>query len=148
MTSSEIHMKVKSCDMMYLCTPEEIAINPLCGTDGRTYNSLCEVKKVSCHGSPVQVPTVIFADNAKCRLERAFQQNIASKRNGSAIFIPECEPDGTYSVVQCHRSTGYCWCVTNNGKPIPGTSVRQRKPKCSPQGESKRVFHDSCVVRL
>uniref|UniRef100_A0A4Q8K4T8 U61-Liphistoxin-Lth1a_1 n=2 Tax=Liphistius TaxID=62150 RepID=A0A4Q8K4T8_9ARAC len=30
-------------------------------------------------------------------------------------YVPQCERDGTYSRTQCHGSTGYCWCVDENG---------------------------------
>ena len=45
-------------------------------------------------------------------------------------FKPKCNADGSYAKVQCHPSTGYCWCSTKRGKKIPGTSVRGKKPKC------------------
>lgn len=42
-----------------------------------------------------------------------------------ATFIPDCGPGGLYKPVQCHKSTGYCWCVLmDTGRPIPGTSTR------------------------
>ena len=47
------------------------------------------------------------------------------------IFIPECLANGLYRNEQCHKSTGYCWCVDqNSGKPIPGTSTQHVTPKC------------------
>lgn len=33
--------------------------------------------------------------------------------------------------VQCHTLTGYCWCVTPDGKPVSGSSVHNRTPVCS-----------------
>lgn len=32
--------------------------------------------------------------------------------------------------VQCHSYTGYCWCVTPNGRPISGTAVAHKTPRC------------------
>ena len=43
---------------------------------------------------------------------------------------PMCRPDGTYAPVQCHSLTGYCWCVTPQGRPLPDTSMKSKKPKC------------------
>ena len=37
---------------------------------------------------------------------------------------------------QCHHGTGYCWCVTPDGKPIPGSSIRHTKPNCNRQSEN------------
>lgn len=40
-------------------------------------------------------------------------------------FIPKCSADGRYSPIQCHVTTGYCWCVrVDTGRPLPGTSAR------------------------
>tara|TARA_B100001250_G_scaffold403643_1_gene418469 strand:- start:712 stop:1443 length:732 start_codon:yes stop_codon:yes gene_type:complete len=49
-------------------------------------------------------------------------------------FIPQCEEDGSYSPIQCWSSTGYCWCVDENGIEIPGTSLGPGEglPNCNP----------------
>ncbi|KAM6961382.1 zinc finger FYVE domain-containing protein 26-like isoform 4-T4 [Aplochiton taeniatus] len=54
-----------------------------------------------------------------------------AKRPQESIFIPECNEDGTFAQVQCHTLTGYCWCVTTDGKPVSGSSVHNRTPVCS-----------------
>ena len=47
------------------------------------------------------------------------------------MFVPECnKKDGSFSPIQCHGSTGSCFCVTENGSEIPHTRVRFRKPEC------------------
>ena len=34
-------------------------------------------------------------------------------------FQPSCEEDGSFSELQCHGSTGYCWCVdVQTGQPV------------------------------
>ena len=44
-------------------------------------------------------------------------------------YIPQCQDDGNFSPVQCHGSTGYCWCVNvRTGVPIsdlvaPGVDI-------------------------
>ena len=38
--------------------------------------------------------------------------------------IPQCEEDGSYTPKQCSASTGYCWCVDENGVKAPGTEVK------------------------
>lgn len=43
-------------------------------------------------------------------------------RNVVGVHIPKCEVDGTYNVVQCHGSTGFCWCAHwKTGEAINGT---------------------------
>ena len=44
-------------------------------------------------------------------------------------FIPKCRADGSYAPMQCHGSTGFCWCVTKDGKEIRNTKIRGQ-PKC------------------
>lgn len=44
--------------------------------------------------------------------------------SGSApagVFVPQCTNDGEYKLSQCAPSGDYCWCVDQNGKPIPRT---------------------------
>uniref|UniRef100_A0A8C3JMB4 SPARC related modular calcium binding 1 n=1 Tax=Calidris pygmaea TaxID=425635 RepID=A0A8C3JMB4_9CHAR len=75
------------------------------------------------HGAP-------DAGQSKCRLERA-QALEQAKKPQEAVFIPECNEDGSFTQVQCHTYTGYCWCVTPDGKPISGSSVQNKTPVCS-----------------
>ncbi len=56
------------------------------------------------------------------------RQSMQSDRLG--MFRPECQDDGTFSPVQCHGSTGYCWCVDiDSGQPI-SEGVRGERPVC------------------
>ncbi|MBW01170.1 SPARC-related modular calcium-binding protein 2, partial [Eschrichtius robustus] len=66
---------------------------------------------------------------SRCVAERKYTQEQARKEL-QQVFIPECNDDGTYSQVQCHSYTGYCWCVTPNGRPISGTAVAHKTPRC------------------
>ena len=54
-------------------------------------------------------------------------------------FVPTCREDGFYAPVQCHGSTGFCWCVTKDGKKIPNTDVRGR-PNCKYLSTSIRLL--------
>ncbi|XP_069568834.1 nidogen-2 isoform X2 [Brachyistius frenatus] len=36
-------------------------------------------------------------------------------------FVPECDESGQYTPLQCHSSTGYCWCVDGRGEERRGT---------------------------
>lgn len=68
----------------------------------------------------------------KCELER-MQEHLPGR------FNPKCEVDGRYSEIQCHGSTGYCWCVNENGEKMPKTEVKGPEPKCG-GGKSFRIF--------
>lgn len=60
------------------------------------------------------------------------QKEYLEATSGPALigrFIPKCSVDGWYAPMQCHGSTGFCWCVAKDGKEIPNTRIRGR-PKC------------------
>lgn len=40
------------------------------------------------------------------------------------IYVPQCTEDGSFEPKQCDGSIGYCWCVDENGKEIPGTRTK------------------------
>ncbi|XP_068165011.1 nidogen-2 [Antennarius striatus] len=48
-------------------------------------------------------------------------------------YLPQCEPDGEFSPVQCYGETTYCWCVDQDGREVPGTRSHDVvKPACLP----------------
>ncbi|XP_063054021.1 nidogen-1-like [Engraulis encrasicolus] len=50
-------------------------------------------------------------------------------------FVPTCDPYGAYEPMQCHSSTGQCWCVDREGQEIVGTRTGpSNKPSCIDQG--------------
>ncbi|XP_030609940.1 nidogen-2 isoform X1 [Archocentrus centrarchus] len=50
---------------------------------------------------------------------------------GPQQYVPQCEPDGEFSPVQCYGETTYCWCVDQNGHMVPGTKSSDAvKPAC------------------
>lgn len=111
---------------------------PVCGTDNRTYPNRCELLRIQCtQNSPLTVK-----HKGKCKEKQPCwidQGKKMTKTNGKnqkimADDIPECLADGTYAPVQCNKSTGYCWCVTPNGKVIPRTSARHRRLECPKRG--------------
>ena len=62
----------------------------------------------------------------------ACHKEVASAANGPKLigaFVPKCEDDGSYKKIQCHGSTGYCWCVNDEGVKQAGTEKRGR-PDC------------------
>lgn len=129
---------------------------PVCGSDGRSYETGCELQRARCQDktltlahrgrcrgknwmkidqlSVAPAPTSTSegrdlelkdAGQSKCRVERT-QALEQARRPQESMFIPECNEDGTFAQVQCHTLTGYCWCVTSDGKPVSGSSVQNR----------------------
>jgi len=63
-----------------------------------------------------------------CQLRR--QQVVAQSSSGHMMigaFIPRCTADGYFEALQCHSSTGECWCV-DRVEGVELTGSRQRVP--------------------
>lgn len=58
-------------------------------------------------------------------------------------FAPRCREDGGYYEVQCHVSTGQCWCVDQNGNERWGTVVRG-VPDCTGMRKHYILPHKRC----
>lgn len=89
-------------------------------------------QEVGLHHMPwiVTVPFFSFPEKVNsCDHERQSALEEARQNPREGIVIPECAPGGLYKPVQCHQSTGYCWCVlVDTGRPLPGTSTRYESP--------------------
>lgn len=110
---------------------------PACGSDGITYPSLCHLERSQC-----QSPNLTLSHRGQCTEQRPCLQAIAyANLSGPNAFRPQCRPDGSYASAQCHPGTGYCWCVTSQGTPIPQTSIKwtpNTKPRCRRKKKTTR----------
>ncbi|XP_026883322.2 SPARC-related modular calcium-binding protein 2 isoform X2 [Electrophorus electricus] len=115
----------KECNMDCSGVPRK----PHCASDGRTFGSRCEFQRAKCRDPQLEVIRGPCKDASRCVAEKKYTEQQAKKLYPQ-VFVPVCNPDGTYSEVQCHSYTGYCWCVTPNGRPISGSAVANKKPRC------------------
>ncbi|XP_026212200.1 SPARC-related modular calcium-binding protein 2 isoform X1 [Anabas testudineus] len=115
----------KECNMECSGAPRK----PLCASDGRTFTSRCEFLRAKCRDPQLEVIRGPCKDTSRCVAEKKYTEQQA-KKLFPQVFVPVCNPDGTYSEVQCHSYTGYCWCVTPDGRPISGSAVANKKPRC------------------
>ncbi|XP_014375969.1 nidogen-2 [Alligator sinensis] len=48
-------------------------------------------------------------------------------------YVPQCDTAGSFSPLQCHGNSGFCWCVDEHGREIHGTrSEPGTAPPCLP----------------
>ncbi|XP_066596959.1 SPARC-related modular calcium-binding protein 2 isoform X2 [Prorops nasuta] len=99
---------------------------PVCASDGVTYPNQCQMISRQCQGV-----SILIKHTGPCPETPACLSARLTARPGAR---PVCRPDGTYAPVQCHTETGYCWCVTPQGRPLPDTSVKHQRPKCTKPG--------------
>ncbi|XP_044872455.1 nidogen-2 isoform X1 [Mauremys mutica] len=78
-----------------------------------------------------------------CEQERLYPQPAHGLPGVSAhpgLHRPQCDDEGNYRPLQCHSSTGFCWCVDGAGQEIagsrrpPGTAP----PHCRPSEPTQR----------
>ena len=84
--------------------------------------TLLMIYQFCCCGFPIYI-----VYTTKC--ERARLEALA---NGPLLgqFVPHCRDDGSYEPAQCWASTGYCWCVDQNGERKADSMVRFKYPVC------------------
>ena len=80
------------------------------------------------------LPLEYILDEFRC-LEEREQALKTSNESGIPIFVPVCKENGQYVDIQCHQGTGYCWCVNLDGKPVPRSSTKYKKPNCRKTGK-------------
>ncbi|CAL8258177.1 unnamed protein product [Lota lota] len=122
--------------------------------DGKVCQDSHECRPGSCHQDAVcyntqgsftcQCRQGYYGDGFQCAPERTKTQCEAHRDGllGASEFgprgprpvghhIPTCSDRGDYTPVQCHASTGYCWCVDHRGQEIPGTRFGPgQRPSC------------------
>ncbi|XP_032883212.1 nidogen-2 isoform X26 [Amblyraja radiata] len=88
---------------------------PRCGTTATT--AVSERPKSAC-------------EQQRDRLEAEVRQHGSQPQLG--LYIPQCDEEGNFRLMQCHSSTGHCWCVHGNGQEVPGTRAPPgtSQPRC------------------
>ncbi|XP_048580646.1 fibrillin-1 isoform X2 [Nematostella vectensis] len=129
---------------------------PLCNDDG-------SYADVQCHGStgycwcvhPDNGQEVTgtrqrgqpdCSDAALSKCQRHYRDNLIYPPIGR--FLPTCKPDGNYEKMQCHGSTGFCWCVDADGAELVGSRLRG-KPLCNSSDPCDNVscdYYAQCQV--
>ncbi|XP_051952246.1 nidogen-2 [Xyrauchen texanus] len=56
-----------------------------------------------------------------CQQHRDSLQESLNSYRGLEAFIPQCDEEGQYKLLQCLGTTGHCWCVDSRGQERVGT---------------------------
>ncbi|XP_045910155.1 nidogen-2 isoform X5 [Micropterus dolomieu] len=81
---------------------------------------------------PVPVPPTQRPESVCERWRASLIEHYGGKPEAQQ-YVPQCEPDGQFSPVQCYGETTYCWCVDQDGREVPGTRSHDVvKPACLP----------------
>eukprot|EP00929_Paragymnodinium_shiwhaense_P067807 TRINITY_DN34092_c0_g2_i2.p1 TRINITY_DN34092_c0_g2~~TRINITY_DN34092_c0_g2_i2.p1 ORF type:complete len:631 (-),score=102.64 TRINITY_DN34092_c0_g2_i2:65-1957(-) len=65
----------------------------------------------------------IASDQTRCEQQRDVADALLQQRR-IGVFVPRCDDDGDFAPIQCHASTGQCWCVDEAGDELSGTRSR------------------------
>uniref|UniRef100_A0A8C2PX45 Nidogen 1a n=1 Tax=Cyprinus carpio TaxID=7962 RepID=A0A8C2PX45_CYPCA len=74
-------------------------------------------------------------ERAKTRCQLHRERVLGSRPRGPrpvpGQYVPTCDAQGEYDPIQCHASSGQCWCVDRDGLEISGTRTGPgRSPVC------------------
>jgi hypothetical protein len=66
-----------------------------------------------------------YIDNDCSQIQDCCEAEEIANNNcgGLGCYIPQCTENCDWEPMQCWSSTGYCWCVDENGIEIEGTSI-------------------------
>lgn len=98
--------------------------------EGYQCNDNCYIMDTECYGeAPNWVAECPANESTNC-CEAA--EIAEAECGGLGCYIPECTENCEWEPMQCWSSTGYCWCVDDEGNEIDGTSqpVWQGYPEC------------------
>lgn len=109
--------------------PNASNLPAVCGTRCTAEGNECRDGQLCCNSGCGRICMTGVSQQPLCR--------VLSRRSQQAgligAFQPACELDGSFSELQCHGSTGYCWCVdVQTGQPVTnGTRGGMSCTRCS-----------------
>ncbi|CAJ0942014.1 unnamed protein product [Ranitomeya imitator] len=84
---------------------------------------------------PIMTEAYSESEHTPCMRHR--QNVLGGKIMKIGAFVPKCDEKGNYVPKQCHGSTGYCWCLNENGEEIEGTRTPPGNPGLTCENKDK-----------
>ncbi|XP_050299002.1 SPARC-related modular calcium-binding protein 1 isoform X2 [Anthonomus grandis grandis] len=134
-----------------ICTPKACQKSDnqkvVCGSDGLSYPNRCQLERVRCQNG-----NVTFVKRGPCKRQRScLEWQDLELDFPQYKFKARCKKNGAYEPGQCHPESGFCWCVTPEGIPLPDTvKEKNTNPDSKPircGGGSKRKIPRSSPNR-
>uniref|UniRef100_A0A8C6KHZ8 Nidogen 2 n=1 Tax=Nothobranchius furzeri TaxID=105023 RepID=A0A8C6KHZ8_NOTFU len=118
----------RNCVDIDECSSSPCHINARCINDLGSFRCHCQP---GFHGDGFYCALQEGRPKSQCEQHR---DSLQSGGHGDGAHIPQCDSDGRYRSLQCHGSTGHCWCVDDKGQERPGT----RTPPGTPHVDCRR----------
>lgn len=111
----------------------------------RLFCSIC----MKCNHRSIVINVRIDDDTSTTPSPCLIMRNEILSKKLIGSFAPRCTKDGHFEPVQCHGSTGECWCVEMHGNEVPLSRRRPpAAPDCSRLGMSVRLLSRSVFIEL
>ncbi|XP_062863770.1 nidogen-2 [Trichomycterus rosablanca] len=86
-------------------------------------------ERVGTRTPPGTPPTNCDAPEERPRTQcEQHRDGVQGGAGGVGAFVPQCDDEGQYRPLQCHGSTGHCWCVDTRGQERAGTRTPSGTP--------------------
>uniref|UniRef100_A0A8C9XC92 Nidogen 1 n=1 Tax=Sander lucioperca TaxID=283035 RepID=A0A8C9XC92_SANLU len=125
----------RACQDIDECQPGRCHQDAVCYNTQGSFTCQC---RPGYHGDGFycsQGKTKTQCENHRDSLQGSSEFGPRGPRPPVGQYIPTCDENGAYVPMQCHGSTGHCWCVDRNGREIPGTrSGPGSRPMCIDNG--------------
>ncbi|KAL1257619.1 hypothetical protein QQF64_010863 [Cirrhinus molitorella] len=115
----------RTCQDVDECRDQPCHTQALCSNSPGSFQCQCQP---GYHGDGFQCHPQNGRPKTQCEQHRDSLQSGHGGVHLTGAFIPQCDEEGQYRPLQCHGSTGHCWCVDSRGQERAGTRTPPGTP--------------------